>query len=103
MKKLIKKFPGLFFSVLVIMTFCFPAINYAREPRIMDVLITNDFDNVLLYARLINGFKPEMERAVSAGISTAFTMWIEVYEEGHYCGIEKLKRRRLSVRFNMII
>ena len=95
MKKLIKKFWGLFFSVLLIVTFCFPAVNHASEPRIRDVLITNDFENVLLYARLINGFKPEMERAVSAGISTVFTMWIEVYEERPLLWDRKIKAQEI--------
>ena len=54
---------------------------WAQEPRIVDILITNDVENVLLYARLVNGFKPEMELAVLAGIPTIFTMSLEVYEQ----------------------
>jgi hypothetical protein len=58
-----------------------PSQTCALEPKIRDVLITNDAENVLLYARLVNGFKPDMELAILAGIPTIFTMWIEVYEE----------------------
>ena len=95
MKKLRNKFWRLIFSILLILTFCFPAVNHALEPRIMDVLITNDFENVLLYARLINGFKPEMERAVSAGISTVFTMWIDVYEERRLLWDRKITTQKI--------
>ena len=81
MKKLRNRFYGVILSILLILSLSFPANSHALDPKIMDVLITNDIHSVLLYARLINGFKPEMERAVLAGISTVFTMWIEVYEE----------------------
>ena len=81
LKKLRNRFYGVILSILLILSLSFPANSHALDPKIMDVLITNDIHSVLLYARLINGFKPEMERAVLAGISTVFTMWIEVYGE----------------------
>jgi hypothetical protein len=81
MKKLRNRYIGLILLFLLIFILSFPARNYALEPKIMDILITNDVENVLLYARLINGFKPEMELAILAGISTNFTMSLEVYEE----------------------
>jgi hypothetical protein len=81
MKKLRNKFYGLILIFLLIISLFFPTRNWALEPKIMDILITNDVENVLLYARLVNGFKPEMEMAILAGISTNFTMWLEVYEE----------------------
>jgi len=60
---------------------CFSAKAYAAEPKITETLITNDMENVLLYVRLVNGFKPEMEMAILAGIPAVFTIYLEVYQE----------------------
>lgn len=81
---------------MLVTILCFPALNHAANPRIMDILITNDFENVLLYARLVNGFKPKMEMAVSAGISAAFTLWVEVYEERPLLWDRKIKTREIT-------
>jgi hypothetical protein len=89
-----------------------PSQTYALEPKIRDVLITNDAENVLLYARLVNGFKPDMELAVLAGIPTTFTMWIEVYEERSLLWDKIIKKKQikrtikydnLKKTFNLII
>ena len=53
----------------------------AIEPKIADILITNNRESVLLYARLVNGFKPEMEMAILAGIPAVFTLELAVYQE----------------------
>jgi hypothetical protein len=79
--KTIKNKVGIVLIFLLIVSVCFPSKICARDPRIKDILITNDMENVFLYARLVNGFKPEMELAVLAGIPTIFTMSIEVYQE----------------------
>lgn len=79
-----KKIKNKIVVILIILLFgsvSFPIHTCALEPKIKDVLITNDVENVLLYARLVNGFKPEMELAVLAGIPAIFTLWLEVYEE----------------------
>ncbi|HNZ64356.1 MAG TPA: DUF4390 domain-containing protein [Smithella sp.] len=73
----------------------FPSTACALEPKITDILITNDAENVLLYARLVNGFKPEMELGVLAGIPTTFTMWIEVYEERAPLWDKKIIRKEI--------
>lgn len=60
---------------------CFPANSHALDPKITDILITNDLENVLLYARLINGFKPEMELGILAGIPATFNIYLDVFLE----------------------
>ncbi len=52
----------------------------AIEPTISDIMITNNKDNVLLYARLVNGFKTEMESTILAGVPAVFTLQLEVYQ-----------------------
>ncbi|KUG23857.1 putative proline rich signal peptide protein [hydrocarbon metagenome] len=58
-----------------------PMRAQAIEPKIADILITNNRESVLLYARLVNGFKPEMEMAILAGIPAVFTLELAVYQE----------------------
>jgi hypothetical protein len=74
----------------------FPAQTHASEPEIKDILITNDMENVLLYARLVNGFKPDMELAVLAGIPAIFTMQLEVYQERSFSWDKKISRQEIK-------
>ena len=48
-------------------------------PRMVDTLITSNTENVLLYARLVDCFKPEMETAILAGVPAVFTLQLDVY------------------------
>lgn len=68
-------------SVALVALLCSAFRADAAEPSITDILITNDAQNILLYARLVGGFKPEMETAILAGIPTIFTLQVEVYQE----------------------
>ena len=52
----------------------------AIEPTINDIIITNNKENVLLYARVVNGFKTEMESTILAGVPAVFTLHLEVYQ-----------------------
>ena len=45
---------------------------------------------MLLYARLANGFKPDMELAVLAGIPATFTMQLDVYQERSFTWDKKI-------------
>ena len=72
------------FLILLFLVFGFMALPMkvqAIEPKITDILVTNNRESVLLYARLVNGFKPEMEMAVLAGIPAVFTLQLEVHQE----------------------
>ena len=82
MKKVKKNFYGVFLiSLFVIFSFMeLPMQAQAIEPKMTDILITNNTENVLLYGRLVNGFKAETELAVLAGISAIFTLQLEVYQ-----------------------
>jgi hypothetical protein len=51
------------------------------DPRLADLLITNDSENVLLYARLVNGFRAETVSAILAGVPAVFTLHLDVYRE----------------------
>jgi hypothetical protein len=77
------KFYGvvLIFLLMVFGFMALPMKAQAIEPKMTDILITNNKENVLLYARLVNGFKPDMELAILAGIPAIFTLQLEVHQE----------------------
>lgn len=81
MNKIKNKRLFLIFLFLVFGFMALPMKVQAIDPKITDILITNNRESVLLYARLVNGFKPEMEMAVLAGIPAVFTLQLEVYQE----------------------
>jgi len=82
MKKVKKDYYGIILiSLFVIFGFMeLPMQAQALEPKMADILITNNTEYVLLYARLVNGFKPDMELAILAGITATFTLQLEVYQ-----------------------
>jgi hypothetical protein len=97
-----KKVKNNFFGIVLITLFIvfglmgFPIQTHAIEPEIKDILITNDMTNVLLYARLVNGFKPDMELAILAGIPEIFTMQLEVYQERSFSWDKKISRQEIK-------
>jgi hypothetical protein len=96
MKKIKNNFQFVVLIALLIIFAGFPVNAHAIEPKITDVLITNDAENVLLYARLLNGFKPDMELGVLAGIPAVFTMQIEVYQERPLLWDKKIVNREMK-------
>jgi hypothetical protein len=82
MDRLKKYFGKLSFIILVVLGsyLSFPMHVQAIEPVINDIVITSNNENVLLYARLVNGFNTEMESAILAGAPSVFTLLLEVYQ-----------------------
>lgn len=72
-------------SLMMLLTFALPVSARAdTAPRMVDLLITSNTEKVLLYARLVNCFKPEMESAIMAGVPAVFTLHMDVYQERSY-------------------
>lgn len=71
--------------LMMVITVADPAsVQADMEPRMADILITNNAGNVLLYARLVDCFKKEMEAAILAGVPAVFTIQLNVYQERSY-------------------
>jgi hypothetical protein len=70
---------------LIVLLIVFLAVSkVARandDPRMVDLLITGNTEKVLLYARLVNCFTPEMEKAIMAGVPAVFTIQMDVYQK----------------------
>jgi hypothetical protein len=62
-------------------TLVFPLSSYSRDARITDVLVTNNTQNVTVYAKVMNCFTKKMESAILAGVPTTFTFVLELYRE----------------------
>ncbi|MBN1474306.1 MAG: DUF4390 domain-containing protein [Syntrophaceae bacterium] len=90
-----KKMFGAIILVLVVFTSlsCKAKID---EPKIMDLIITNNEQNVLLYARLVKGFKIDMESAIMAGVPKEFVLHVKVYEEKARMWDKKIKSRKIK-------
>lgn len=98
MKKVKKNFYGVFLIYLfVIFGFMeLPMQAQAIEPKMTDILITNNTENVFLYARLVNGFKPEMELAILAGITATFTLQLEVHQVRSFVWDKKITSHEIK-------
>ncbi len=81
MDRVKKDFWQLFFIFLLVASGCLGVATQGQavQPTINDIIITNNKENVLLYARLVNGFKTEMESTILAGVPAVFTLQLEVY------------------------
>jgi hypothetical protein len=82
MDKVKRDLGRLFFIFLFVAFGCLGAVTegQAIEPTINDIIITNNKENVLLYARVVNGFKTAMESTILAGAPAVFTLHLEVYQ-----------------------
>ena len=94
-----EKIKKLFFATIFVSLFIFvglPMQAQAIEPKIADILISSNRENVLLYARLVNGFKPEMESAILAGVPTVFTLQLDVYKVRSYIWNKKISSHEIK-------
>lgn len=96
----------------LLLTLCFvlsvfsalPAVSRASDATITDILVTNNTENVLLYARLVNCFTKEMDAAILAGVPTTFSLIIDLYRERSYLWDEKISRKiiKQTIRYDSV-
>lgn len=81
----------------IIIIFCFllfyPFSSEGRDAKFADLLVTNNADNILVYARVTNCFTKTMEAAILAGVPTTFTFLLDFYQERSYWPDKRLARR----------
>ena len=81
---------------LIAMTAGLPAnAKAAVKPRMVDMLITSNIQNVLLYARLVDCFRSDIESAIMAGVPAVFTIYVDVYQERPYRWDTKIAVREI--------
>jgi len=92
-----------FVSFFVLLySLCISTPGQAIEPKISDILITNNTENVLLYARLVDSFKTEMESAILAGVPSIFTLKLELYQVRSHLWDKKIisKEIKRTIRYD---
>ena len=83
------------FSVLIVFS---PALS-AENAGIRDILVTNNANHVLVYARVTNGFTKDIEAAILAGVPTTFTFLLDLFQERS--GWLDRKLSRTTVRYTI--
>lgn len=73
-----------------------PVAAPAREAKIADILVTNNREHVLLYARLEDCFTKEMDAAILAGVPTTFTIVLDLYRERSSWWDAKISRKLIK-------
>ncbi len=68
----------------------------AGEAKFADLLITNNAEQILAYARVTNCFTKEMEAAILAGVPTVFTFLFDCYQERPYWWDKKILHRTIQ-------
>ena len=97
MKKKIRSWKSIALICFFLMAFAAPPAVWAdMKPRMTDVLVTSGSDQVLLYARLVDCFKPDMEKSIMAGVSAVFTSHMDVYQERSYLWNRHIVGRELK-------
>ena len=71
---------------------------------IRDLLVTNNASHLLVYARVTNCFTKEIEAAILAGVPTAFTFILELFQERSGWLDKKLIRttRRHTIKYDNV-
>ncbi len=77
------------------MTVAAGEVRAQMDPRMTDILVTSGKGEMLLYARLVDGFKKEMEDAILAGVPAVFTIELDVYQERSYLWDRHILRKEI--------
>jgi hypothetical protein len=80
-----------------IIIFCFiflfyPLSSKGQDAKFADLIVTNNADSILIYARVTNCFTRTMESAILAGVPTTFTFLLDFYQERSYWPDKRLAR-----------
>lgn len=67
-------------TVLLIVLVSVPAVAWAQETTIRNVLITNSPTHLQIQIQLSNSFNPKMEEAIETGIPVQFEFFISLYQ-----------------------
>ena len=76
-KRILYRFIFPILSVIVIFS---PPLS-AENAGISDLLVTNNANHVLVYARVMNCFTKDIEAAILAGVSTTFTFVVDLFQQ----------------------
>lgn len=85
-----------FFLFELSFSLCAFAQTYDGKVEIADLLVTNTQEQVLVYFKLKNAFKPEIKEAILAGITTTIIFTIELYRERSLWSDKKISSLKIK-------
>jgi Domain of unknown function (DUF4390) len=88
-----KVFCGCLFMIFILTMI---ATGTDRTPRMVDMLITSGTDTVLFYARLVDCFKTDIEKAIMAGVPATYTLHLDVYQERSYLWDRQIVQKEIQ-------
>jgi hypothetical protein len=75
------RLPSCFFqAVLLLLILSVSVAAEARQAAIDEIVVANSDRHALLYAKVVNGFTPEMETALQNGMPVTFSFSVELYK-----------------------
>lgn len=84
------------FLFVIVLLLLLPAVPCAEDAAIRDLMVTNNTNHVLVYARVTNCFTPDIEAAILAGVPTTFTFIVELFQERSGWLDRKVTRTNIS-------
>jgi hypothetical protein len=90
----------LVFSVILV----FPTSLSAENAGIRDLLVSNNANHVLVYAKVTNCFTKDIEAAILAGVPTTFTFLLDLFQERSGWMDRKLSRTtvRSTIKYDNV-
>lgn len=58
-----------------------PLFVYAQDARLTNIIVTNTRDDLLLYLTVQGAFPPKIEQAISSGVPTTFSFFVNLYRK----------------------
>jgi len=99
-KRILYRAIFLIFSVLLFFT---PPLS-AENAGIRDLLVSNNANHILVYARVTNCFTKDIEAAILAGVPTTFTFLLDLFQERSGWLDRKLSRTtvRCTIKYDNV-
>lgn len=89
---MMKKTLSLLVLMVSLLPFCFSPPLSAGRAGIRDLLVTNNANHVLVYARVMNCFTKDIEAAILAGVPTTFTFVVDLFRQRPWWRDKKVSR-----------
>jgi len=68
-------------SLLICIVFLMPhAMAIAQDAKLENIIVTNTRDDLLIYLTVEGAFREKMETAISSGVPTSFSFFVNLYQ-----------------------
>jgi hypothetical protein len=72
-----KKTMGILLCIVIMLQ---PAMVYARNATLKNIIVTNTRDDLLIYLTVEGAFRENMETAISSGVPTTVSFFVNLYQ-----------------------